>query len=369
MPPRNRRSGGPSKSELVETDEKVIEAATEELEEAKTDAAEREPAEKGDGGGEKATGDSTRGPGDTDAEAGPVDNVERAGEQLASSTPETERTEGGNGAGEGATMAQQAVFTDTLHLPGDPVPDEVDMSMVRPETGLSPEVAEHDTTHGVVPTAPTGDTERNGKATAIPTDTSGELRHAEGAVPTAAFGQDARNGHATGMAAEGQIGTDFGGNGDSVARLVADGVRGEQGVGTANPDIGPDERPTYPSTTLTRATPDAAPMEPEDVTHATEPKLGDVQGSLDPTMAAAGMPSMAGDVTVDLVDENGTSVKPSGFFETPEGLQARSFRRVNCRVSEVFTVRKVATPSRRLLFTKGQLVDIDVAQTLIRLHG
>lgn len=303
-----------------------------------------------------------------EADGAASDNVEHEGEQQPETVePETERTEGGNAAGDGATavLRAAAATADTLQLAGDPVPAEVDKSMVRPETGLSPEVEEHD----VVPTAPTGDNPRNGKAEAIPTDTSGELRHVDGAVPTAAYGQAANNGHETGMAREGQIGTEFGGNGDSVAKLVGDGVRGEQGVGTANPDIGPDERPQYPSTTLTRSSSRAAPMEPEDVKYATQPKLGDVQGSLDPTMAAAQMPSMAGDVTVKLVDGKGNEVVPSDFFEVPDGIAARSFRRVKHRVSEVFTVRKSATPGRRLLFTDGQMVPVDVAETLIKLHG
>jgi hypothetical protein len=362
MTSRARRTGGQSKAA-----DKAEDQAKAELDEAKAEAGDREAAETKDPAEEKVSKvDATRGEGDDAAEAGPVDNIEREGEQPDGNVPpEQEATEGGSAAGEGATVAQQAAFRDTLVVDGDPVPERVDKSMVNEETGLSPEVA----SDAFVLTAATGDTERNGRPVGIPTDTSGELRRADGAVPTAAFGQDPRNGHLTGMAARGQLSQEFGGNGDSPARLAGDGVRAEVGVGTANPDIGPDERPTYPSTTLTRKSPDAAPMEPEDVKYATQPKLGDVQGSLDPTMAAAQMPSMAGDVTGKLVNQRGNAVKPSNFFEVPEGPQARTFRRVKYRVSEVYTVRHVATPSRRLLFTEGQMVDVDVAETLIRLHG
>lgn len=357
MTSRARRSGGQSKA--------AEDQGKDQVKEAKAEAGDREAARAEDPAKEDISEvDATRSEGDDAAEIGPVDNVKREGEQVAPQ-PEKHATDGGNAAGEGATAEQQSVFRDTLEIAGDPVPERVDKSMVNEETGLSPEVDEA----ALALTAATGDTERNGRPVGIPTDTSGELRRRDDAVPTAAFGQEDRNGHLTGMAARGQLSTEFGGNGDSPARLAGDGVRAEVGVGTANPDIGPDERPMYPSTTLTRKSPKAAPMEPEDVRYATQPKLGDVQGSTDPTMAAAGMPSMPGDTTVELVNQRGNRVKPSNFFEVPDGAQARSFRRVKYRVSEVFTVRHVATPSRRLLFTEGQMVDVSVAETLIQLHG
>lgn len=356
MTTRSRRSGGQA---AKATPDKPTE-------QAKTEQATDEQAAQEQAADEQAK-TTAQAKADEPANSPSASNTDKDGEQAPETVaPETERTDGGNAAGDGHGPVQRAAeaTADTLQVPGDPVPAEVDKSMVRAETGLSPEVPEGDT-----PTAPTGDDERNGKPLGIGTDTTGELRHVEGAVATAAYGQDARNGHATGMAAEGQINTEFGGNGDSVAKLAGSGVRAETGVGTLDRDLPPDERPQYPSTTLTRATPDAAPMEPDDVKYATQPKLGDVQGSLDPTMAAAQMPSMAGDVTVKLVDGKGKEVKPSEFFEVPDGLAARNLRRVKHRVSEVFTVRKVSTPSQRLLFTEGQEVPVDVAETLIRLHG
>lgn len=295
-----------------------------------------------------------------------TDNVKREGEQPGTAEPERHATDGGNAAGEGASVGQLAAAEDVLHLDGDPVPAEVDRGMALPETGISPEPF----TGGEVATAPTGDDERNGKPTAIGTDTSGEMRNADPAVPTAATGaDDARNGAPLGMAGTTDRGGELRGR-DAAARLEGSGVRAERGVGTLDRDLEPDERPTYPSTTLTRATPDAAPMEPDDVKRATQPKLGDPQTSTDPIAAAAAIRSQAGDDTVDLVDDaTGKSIKPSQFFEVPDGPIARTYRRVNARVVEVYTVRHVKTPNRRLLFTDGQMVPVAMAETLISLHG
>lgn len=291
-----------------------------------------------------------------------AETTPKADEQKADQ-PEKAATDGGNAAGEGATTEQQSTVASTLPLSGEPQPAKVDKGMARPETGVAPEAF----AGGDADTAAYGDNERNGKATGIPTDTSGELRHREGAIPTAAHGGTERNGLAVDMI-EGQTSKEFGGNGDPEAKLLNDGVRAEVGAGTGT-DAPKDERPQYPSTLLTRSSSSAAPSEPKDVKLATQPRLGDPQTSTDPTMASAMMPSMPGDVTVKLVNQAGDEVTPSDFFEVPEGVQGRSFRRVKHRVSEVFTVRKVKTPSRRLLFTEGQLVPVEVAQTLIELHG
>lgn len=297
-----------------------------------------------------------------------------AQEQAASSaepTPASEQAaDEGAGAKDGPSIAEQAAYTeDVLHIDGDPVPDRPARAMVREETGISPEPFVLGSEGEAIATAPTGDDARNGKPLGIGTDTTGTMRTADPAVPTAPTGGDVRNGLPVNMA--GQIDT----SGElrtrePVAKLVGSGVRGEQGVGTLDPDLPPDERPTYPSTTLTRATPDAAPMEPDDVKRATEPKLGDVQTSTDPIAAAAAIQSHAGDATVDLIDhKTGTSIVPSDFFETIDGPQGRSMMRCNARVVEVYTVRHTKSPGQRILFTEGQLVPVGIAQTLITLHG
>jgi len=293
-----------------------------------------------------------------------TDAVEGDGEPAADTPPEEVATDGGNAAGPGPTVGQQAEMHDTLPTQGTPVPAEVDRGMVLPETGLSPAAF----TGGQPATAATDyDPERNGKPLSVGTDTTGELRRVEGAVPTAAHGRAEGNGLATNMIAA-QTSREAGGNGAPAAQLVGSGVRGENGVGTldAAPDV---ELPQYPSTLLTRSSSEAAPVEPPDVTHVTEPKLGYVETSTDPIAAAAAVQSHVGDVTVKLVGPDGSEVKPSEFFEVPDDPRARTLRIVKHRVSEVFTVRQVKTPSRRLLFTAGQEVPVQMANTLIELHG
>ena len=308
-----------------------------------------------------------------DVPAGQDDNLARDGEQPGNDTDQ-HATDGGNAAGDeqgsGPTVGQQAAAVeDVLHIDGDPVPAEVDRAMVRDETGLSPEPFVMGSEGEAVATAPTGDDPRNGAPTAIGSDRSGAMRAADPAVPTAPTGGDARNGAPVNMAGQLDTTGELRGR-DAAAKLVGSGVRGEQGVGTLDRDLPADERPTYPSTTLTRATPDAAPMEPDDVKRATEPKLGDVQTSTDPIAAAAAIQSQAGDDTVDLLDaKTGQPVKPSEFFEVPDGLAARTLMRVNRRVVEVYTIRHTKSPNQRLLFTEGQLVPVGIAQTLITLHG
>jgi len=293
----------------------------------------------------------------------PADKTAKAESTPAATDTSGKADEQQGPQGEDAEGVEQAPVASTLPLSGEPQPAKVDKGMARPETGRGQEAF----AGGEPDTAAYGDTERNGKAMGIPTDTSGELRHREGAVPTAAFGGTERNGLATEMI-ESQTSKEFGGNGDPEAKLLNDGVRAEIGAGTGTP-APKDERPQYPSTLLTRSSSNAAPTEPTDVKLATQPRLGDPQTSTDPTMASATMPSMPGDVTVKLVNGKGDEVTPSEFFEVPEGIQGRGFRRVKHRVSEVFTVQKVKTPSKRLLFTEGQLVPVEVAQTLIELHG
>lgn len=305
-------------------------------------------------------------PADRTAKAGennptPVDTSDKAGKQ-DDPQPEKHITEGGNAADEGATVEQQSAVASTLPLSGEPQPAKVEQGMARPETGVAQEAF----AGGEPDTAATGDTDRNGRPDQGAIDTSGELRHREDAIPTAAHGGTERNGLPVNM--EGTVNREFGGNGDPEAKLLNDGVRAEVGAGTGT-EAPKDERPQYPSTLLTRSSSKAAPTEPADVKNATQPRLGDVQTSTDPTMAASTMPSMPGDATVKLVNGKGDEVTPSEFFEVPEGIQGRSFRRVKHRVSEVFTVRHVKTPSKRLLFTEGQMVPVEVAQTLIELHG
>lgn len=273
--------------------------------------------------------------------------------------------QGDEPADDSPEFVQQGELGPVFPVQGDPVPEQPDQGMVLAETGISPEPFPG----GEPLTAATPfDPERNGQATAVGVDKTGELRHVEGAAPTAAFGGSDRNGRPVSQL-ETQIDKTFGGNGDPTAKLQADGVRAEVGTGTLNPDLPADERPMYPSSTMTRASSDAAPMEPDDVKLATEPKRGVVETSTDPIAAAAVVQSHVGDQMDKLVNERGEEVKPSEFFEPIEGPRGKTLRRVNCRVSELFTVRNVKTVSKRLLFVEGQEVPESVAQQLIALHG
>lgn len=316
----------------------------------------------------RASGGTAK-PAPTPADEAPAQPAAPAPDAAQADTPEPQATDSDNATEDGPSVAELAATAqDVLHTDGDPVPAKVDKGMVRDETGISPAPFVLGSEGEAVATAPTGDDERNGKPLGIGTDTSGELHRQDPAVPTAATGAG-NTGNGAPVNMEGTLNKEFGGNATPSAQLVGSGVRGEQGVGTLDPNIGVDERPTYPSTTLTRATPDAAPMEPEDVKRATEPKHGDVQTSTDPIAAAAAIQSHAGDDTVELLGRGGKPVKPSEFFDVPDDGRARSLRIVNQRVSEVYTVRHVKTPSRRLLFTEGQPVPVAVAETLIALHG
>lgn len=275
---------------------------------------------------------------------------------------ETKVSEHGvNAAGPGPSIATQAATASPLVLSGEPQPDTVDRGLVNDETGLSPEVPEP-----ITATAATGDNERNGAPTAIGTDRTGELRKTEQVV-TAAHGGESRNGTPDRMLA-GQVSHEFGGNDDPHAKLINGGVRAEVGTGTGTPAPAVTQV-QYPSTTLTRSTSSAAPMEPADVRRATEPRLGDVATSTDPVMAASTMPSMVGDQTLALVNRAGDEVNPSDFFEVPEGAEGRAFRRVKFRVSRVYTVRNSRSPSQMLMFTEGQLVPVAEAEALISLRG
>jgi hypothetical protein len=300
---------------------------------AAADAAEaQQPPEHGDEG-KIAPADRT-----SKDEPGKADETAKAGEDNPGGDPaegedrpqpEEQATEGGDAAGEGASVTQQAAFSSTFHQDGEPQPATVAQGMARPETGVSVEAF----TGSEVPTAAFGDNERNGKAMGIPTDTSGELRHREDAIPTAAHGGTERNGLATEMI-EGQTSKEFGGNGDPAAKLQNDGVRAEVGSGTGTP-APKDERPQYPSTTLlTRSGPNAAPMEPEP-TSSGPPSPAWVTSRRPPTRrwpprrcrrCPATRPSSWSTAA-------GDEVKPSEFFEVPDGPQARSFRRVKHRVS------------------------------------
>jgi hypothetical protein len=228
---------------------------------------------------------------------------------------------------------------DVLHIAGNPTPATVSKNMVRNESGVSPAA-----NAGVATvTAPTGDTDRNGRPINSTIDTTGALRTNPPAAAPA--------------------------HPQPSPFLAGDGVRAQIGAGTLNPTLPADTRPTYPDVTVTRASSSATPMEPSDVTHVTEPKLGVVQGSTDPVMAASAMRSAPGDVLSKLVNTAGATVKPSEFFEVPEGVEGRGFRRVKYNVSEVFTVRHTKSPGRRKLFIEGQLVPQAQAETLVSLYG
>lgn len=278
-------------------------------------------------------------------------------------TPEasTEGTDSAVATGEVTNLVQQAQADQGQQ--GKPTRNKYPKGMVRAETGLSPEPWKE----GDPVLAPPieSDGERSGAPLEIGLDASGKLRNREGAVPAAAHGDAEGNGRPVNM--DEQSTRERGGNAEYGAALIGDGT-GVVGTGTFRdaPDV---EQPEYPSSTITRSSSNAVPMEPKDVIHATQPEHGYVQTSTDPIAAAAAVFSLAGDDTIDLQDQQGNSVKPSEFFEVPEGPMGRTYRRVKYRVSELYSVQRTKTASKRLLFIDGQLVPVDQAELLIVLHG
>lgn len=343
MTTRSRRSGGQAAKATPEkpaAEQTKAEPDAPEQAEQPAAAAEPDPA--------PAKAEQADAPEQADADAEQPDAEDASRKQAAD-----------DGTAEKADEPARA--TAIPGVAGDPVPAEVDKAFVLDETGISPEPFT-----GTAPTAATElDQERNGGTRGELVDRTGELR--QGPVTTGApTGDSEANGKP--LRTAGVTDRTFGGNGDPQAKL-AGGTLAYVGAGTPTPDIGPDERPTYPSTTLTRSSSSATPMEPEDVRHVTEPKLGVVEASTDPIAAAAVISSLPGDVMTKLVDRAGNEVKPSEFFEVPDGPMARSLRVVKHRVSEVYTTRAVKTPGQRLLFTEGQEVPVHIAEQLIALHG
>src|SRR4051812_5787143 len=74
--------------------------------------------------------DATRGEGDV-SPAKATDNVRKDGKQ-AGPQPEKAATDGGNAAGAGAHVGQQAAHRDMLNTPGDPEPEKPEV-WARPE--------------------------------------------------------------------------------------------------------------------------------------------------------------------------------------------------------------------------------------------
>lgn len=303
----------------------------------------------------KAADEKADKPAEQAAEQAPAQPAEQADEKDAGDG------DGGDTVGSrdinapaGPTTAQLTQVQTTAQ--GEPQPAEVDRGLVNPETGVSPAFGEDGVVHV------DGEGDHFGEPSDIGVDKSGEHRH--GAAP-AAHGDHPGNGQPQLGDRSGSPNT--GGREDRMAAGDGTAVLGVGGTAPA-PAF---EGPTYPATTLTRESSKAAPVEPADVRRATEPAQGYVQSSTDPIAAAAAIGSMTGEEGTGLVlSATGESVKPSQVFEVPDepGL-ARGFRRANARVSEVYNVRRVKTPSRRLLFVEGQLVPVTVVEDLIAQLG
>lgn len=307
----------------------------------------------------KAADEKADKPAEQAAEQAPAQPAEKADEQPATTKKADAGDEDTVGSRDiddvdGPTIGQLAQAQTTEQ--GEPQPAEVDRGLVNPETGVSPAFGEDGVVHV------DGEGDHFGEPSDIGVDKSGEHRH--GAAP-AAHGDHPGNGQP-------QLGDRSGGpnTGGREDRMAAGDGTAVLGVGGTAPAPA-FEGPTYPATTLTRESSKAAPVEPADVRRATEPAQGYVQSSTDPIAAAAAIGSMTGEEGTGLVlSATGEPVKPSEVFEVPdEPNLARGFRRAKARVSEVYNVRRVKTPSRRLLFVEGQLVPVTVVEDLIAQLG
>jgi hypothetical protein len=270
---------------------------------------------------------------------------------------------------------QQASDTAQVQAPEDDAPerqgggmseDDVVKQTGNKEAGLSP--AAYQAGNEPAPTAATEvNRERNGRPLEIGTTTEGPTREAQENTPIAATGYGDRNGAPVEVHEQGQTSTEFGGNSDPTAQLLAEGVRAEVGTGTGV-EAPPDERPQYPTRALNRRSERGKPFQPKDSEHQADPQHGDMMTSTDATAANATIQTHAGDNFVALRGEDGNEVKPSEFFEVPEN-GSNAVRVVNQRITEEYTVHRTTTTSQRLLFPKGAEVPVQQAEQLIHLHG
>lgn len=261
-----------------------------------------------------------------------------------------------------APVEQEPAETQAPDAPAEQAPAEHDheggdlpAGMYREETGVSPAIGKDGVAHV------SGEGDHFGEPIELGVDKTGKHR---GHGHPAAHG----NTEANGRPVEGD--RSLGNNtprGDELAAGDGTAVLGVGGTKPADPFAGPE----YPSTTLTRESSKAAPVEPDDVKRATEPAQGYVQSSTDPVAAAAALNSMTGQEGIGLIrSDNGKEIKPSELFEVPEDAgKARGFRIAKHRVSELYSVQRVDLPMRRLLFVEGQEVPVAVAEALIAQLG
>lgn len=265
----------------------------------------------------------------------------------------------------GASSGAPVAAAKSAHPTGTPEPAKVDKALAPSvTTGPTPNGPRVDNPDAVA--ASGANQELNGEATAVGSARGEQPPEADGenAPRTAAVGDVANNGLALDMRENDTVRGDKPGEG-----ILLNGPRAEKGTGTDTPED-PDatkDLPDYPSTTLVRKTPNAAPLEPADVRQAVEPKIGHDLTSTDATAAGAGLRSHAGETGLRLLNRKGEEVQPSDIFDSIESTPY--LRVVKEDVVEEFIVHRQKTPLTRLLFAKGQQVPTATAEQFVAAHG
>lgn len=134
-------------------------------------------------------------------------------------------------------------------------------------------------------------------------------------------------------------------------------VAGEfnSGPGTGTDAPQDKQQGRYPSTVVNEP---SAPLDPpKDTQTQTDPPQGYNLSSTDDVYGETGKRTVAGEDHVGLVTEDGSSVSADSLFDQNEG---QTFATVNQRVYEEFLYPGTTTVARRLMFTEGQRIPLQM---------